>query len=287
MENYTSLASQEDQKRVASNGVILCLRQKGRKVPPNVDMTYPYIILTLNLNGTAHALYDMMDLRSQKNDLTVFLPGHVIRPLEFSEDYEQAWLLFDPSKYADSVLKFNSKDLELFSHAPIIHLTDEQATNLLTIVKVIDYITTRSEEELPNKHRLLEAQLTLAYELYVALRHDMDNQWQDDHKGGLFMRFCDLVVAHYKVERNVSYYAQVLGYNPRYFSKLFRSLSDGISPLEWIGNYVVTQAKQRMDANPQTTIKEIAFQLGFPDSANFCRYFKRYAGIYPQEYKCR
>lgn len=84
MENYTSLASQEDQKGVASNGVILCLRQKGRNAPPNVDMTYPYIILTLNLSGTAHALYDMMDLRSQKNDLTVFLPGPFAERWHFS-----------------------------------------------------------------------------------------------------------------------------------------------------------------------------------------------------------
>ena len=40
-----------------------------------------------------------------------------------------------------------------------------------------------------------------------------------------------------------------------------------------------------MDANPKQTIKETAYQLGFPTTANFCRYFKRVTGIYPQEYK--
>ena len=39
------------------------------------------------------------------------------------------------------------------------------------------------------------------------------------------------------------------------------------------------------DANPKQTVKETAFQLGFPTTANFCRYFKRATGIYPQAYK--
>ena len=41
-----------------------------------------------------------------------------------------------------------------------------------------------------------------------------------------------------------------------------------------------TQAKRIMD-----TVKETAYELGFPDTANFCRYFKRATGIYPQAYK--
>ena len=33
------------------------------------------------------------------------------------------------------------------------------------------------------------------------------------------------------------------------------------------------------------TVKETAYQLGFSTTANFCRYFKRATGIYPQAYK--
>lgn len=59
----------------------------------------------------------------------------------------------------------------------------------------------------------------------------------------------------------------------------------GISPLEWIQQYVATQAKRIMDTYPEQTVKETAYQLGFPTTANFCRYFKRATGVYPQEYK--
>ena len=46
-----------------------------------------------------------------------------------------------------------------------------------------------------------------------------------------------------------------------------------------------TQAKRIMDTNPGQSVKETAYELGFPGTANFCRYFKRATGIYPQAYK--
>ena len=86
MENYTQLSSKEDQEAVESNGIILCMNEKGRTgVLPNIDIVYPYIILSLNLCGSSHSLYDMKEIHARKNDLTVFLPGHIIRPLEHSE----------------------------------------------------------------------------------------------------------------------------------------------------------------------------------------------------------
>jgi AraC-like DNA-binding protein len=285
MENYSTLRSLENRENVESNGIILCMKQEGIAVPPGIDMMYPYIILSLNLSGTSHCLYDMKDIRAQKNDLTFFLPGHIIRHLEPSEDYTQAWLLFDPSKFKDSELKFNPSDMELLSQSPICHLTDEQAENLLLLLGAINYIASRSEEELPNKHRLLEQQLSVAYELYMSIRHEQDTEWNKDRMGHIYLTFCNLVVEHHKEERNVNYYAKLLGYDPRYFSKIFRAYNDGTSPLEWIQNYVTNQAKRMISEHPEQSIKEVSIQLGFPTTANFCRYFKRATGIYPLAYK--
>ena len=286
MENYTPISSKQDREGIESNGIILCMNEKGRKgALPDIDIVYPYIILSLNLCGSSHSLYDMKEIRARKNDLTVFLPGHIIRPLEHSEDYAHAWLLFDPSKFKDSEMKFNSNDMELLSQCPICHLTDEQAENLLLLLGAINYIASRSEEELPNKHRLLEQQLSVTYELYMSIRHEQDTEWNKDRMGHIYLTFCNLVVEHHKEERNVNYYAKLLGYDPRYFSKIFRAYNDGTSPLEWIQNYVTNQAKRMISEHPEQSIKEVSIQLGFPTTANFCRYFLRATGIYPQAYK--
>lgn len=285
MEKISSLRSPEHLRKISTDGVLLSLNDPTLGKTEAHDLVYPYFILSLCLSGSAHSLYDMKEISLQKNDLSLILPGHITRPLGYSHDFTQAWLIFDPTKFMDSELKFNENDLKLLSQAPICHLTDEQAGSLLSILQIVKYIVTRTEEELPRKHRLLEAQLTLAYELYLSIRREDDLLWESNRIGNLYLQFCDLVVAHYKKERNVNYYAELLGYDARYFSKLFRAYSNGISPHEWIQNYISTQAKRLMDEHPQQTVKELTFQLGFPNTANFCRYFKKATGMTPQEYK--
>lgn len=285
MEVYSRLQNQNDIEAMESNGILLNLNQKGRSVDSHTDIVQPYMILTLNLAGTSHCLYDMKEIRAKKNDLTVFLPGHIIRPLDHSEDYTQAWLLFNPAQFANSERQFNPKDLETLYNAPLCHLTDEQAEQLMAILQMINYIMTRKEEDLPNKHKLLEMQLTVAYDLYLAIRRKQDQEWEKDRIGHVYLEFCDLVAAHYKEERNVNFYARLLGYDPRYFTKVFRSYNNGTAPLEWIQNYISTRAKHIMDENPKQSIKVTAFQLGFPTTANFCRYFHRATGMNPKEYK--
>ena len=61
--------------------------------------------------------------------------------------------------------------------------------------------------------------------------------------------------------------------------------NNSTSPLEWIQNYITTRAKRMMDENPRVTVKEMAFALGFPNTANFCRYFKTVTNMIPQQYK--
>ena len=141
--------------------------------------------------------------------------------------------------------------------------------------------------ELMLRKQMLQIQLAIGYEFIHFYRLEQDKLTDKSKYAKVYNRFTDLVIAHYKESRNVNYYATLLDYDQQYFTKLFRKLSGGVTPLEWIQQYVVTQAKLIIDANPKQTIKETAFQLGFLTTANFCRYFKHATGIYPQEYKKR
>lgn len=285
MEKFSSLRHREHIQKMNTDGLLFAFEGNTLGGYKGVDLMYPYIILSLCLQGNASSLYDMQEIRIEKNDLTVVLPGHLLRPLDYSEDFSQAWMIFDPAKFTDSELKFNNSDLEHINQAPHCHLTDEQAKSLMNILGVVSYIVSRSENELPHRHHLLELQLTLAYNLYISIRREYDKKWASDRMAQLHLQFCNLVVAHYKEERNVNYYAEVLGYDPRYFSRIFRAYNKGMSPLEWIQQYIATQAKRLMSEHPNQTVKETAYQLGFPTTANFCRYFKRATGIYPKAFK--
>jgi AraC-like DNA-binding protein len=80
----------------------------------------------------------------------------------------------------------------------------------------------------------------------------------------------------------VKYYAALMNLSPKYFSKIITEAA-GMSPADWIEQYVVAQAKLMLHTQPMT-VKETAYRLGFDESASFCRFFKRVAGVTPREF---
>ena len=103
MEKYTSLRFSENLQKIHSDGVLFSLNGNNLGYYKGLDLQYPYIILSLCRKGYCRALYDMKEIRMETNDLTVVLPGHILRVLEYSEDFSQAWLIFDPSGFTVEV----------------------------------------------------------------------------------------------------------------------------------------------------------------------------------------
>lgn len=250
-----------------------------------VDMSFPYLIILLCLRGHASAMYDMREEHVAKNMLAVIMPGHILRPMDCSDDYAYMRIAISSEILGEVRNHILGHEYDIFHKSPCCQLTDVQAQRVKALAEVLSAIAQHEMNELMLRRQMLQIQLAIAYEFIHYYRREEDKRQERTQYADVYNRFTDLVVKHYKENRNVNYYAALLDYDPQYFTKLFRKVSGGVSPLEWIQQYVVTQAKLLMDANPKQTVKETAYQLGFPTTANFCRYFKRAAGIYPQQYK--
>jgi len=250
-----------------------------------VDMTFPHVIILLCLRGYASALYDMKEEHVVKNMLSVIMPGHIMRPMDCSDDFAYMRVAISSEILVEVKNHILGHEYDVFHKSPNCQLTDVQAERVKALAEVLSAIAQHDMNELMLRRQMLQIQLAIAYEFIHYYRREEDKRWDKTKYVDVYNRFADLVVAHYKENRNVNYYAELLNYDQQYFTKLFRKVSGGVSPLEWIQQYVATQAKLLMDANPKQTVKETAYELGFPSTANFCRYFKRATGIYPQAYK--
>lgn len=271
-------------REIAQNGV--CVNQEVHRFPvTGVDFVFPHIVVMICLRGTARATYDMQEYVLQPNTVGIVMPGHMLRALSCSDDFTYARMEISAAMFKDLKAFAFTHDYDKFNFAPVCQLSDIQAKRLLAHVELLEAIAAHDIKDLPYRQQMLLSQLAIAYEFINYYRREQDKSQEKNRYAHVFQQFCDLVVMHYKENRNINFYAEKLGYDPRYFSKIFRESSQGISPLVWIQQYVASQAKQIMDMNPKQTIKETAFQLGFPTTANFCRYFKRATGIYPQTYK--
>ncbi|MDF2804505.1 MAG: AraC family transcriptional regulator, partial [Anaerocolumna sp.] len=81
----------------------------------------------------------------------------------------------------------------------------------------------------------------------------------------------------------VSYIAEHFGYNEKYLSHLFKNI-EGLPLKQYILKEKMELAKYRL-SDTNDTINEIALSLGFVDSHNFMKAFKKTVGFTPTAYR--
>ena len=264
---------------------IMIVREMPSFFGYNEDYVFPHIVLTLILSGSARAMYDMRLITHHKNDLTIILPGHIMHPMDCTDDFTYALLFISPKMFDDLRFHTFSHDHEKFSYSPVCSLTDEQASHLLHIVDQISIIANYTDKELPHRYQTLLAQLAVGYEFLNYYRRDQDRQWTENRQTDIFNRFCDLVVKHYRESREVKYYADLLNLSPKYLSRVTRTVTNGLSPAKWIEQYVMAQAKRLIETRATQTLQETAYMLGFTEPTSFYRYFKRAVGMTAKQYR--
>ena len=264
---------------------ILIVREMPSFFGYNEDFVSPHTILTLILSGSARAMYDMRVITHHKNDLSIILPGHIMHPIECTDDFTYAMLFISSKMLEDLRFQTFSHDHEKFNYAPVCSLTDEQAAHLLSIVDQLVVIANHTDKELPHRRQALLSQLAVGYEFLNYYRSDQDRQWAENRYADIFNRFCDLVVKHYRESREIKYYADLLNLTPKHLSKVIRTATNGISPVKWIEQYVTAQAKRLIEARATQTLQETAYMLGFTEPTSFYRYFKRVTGMTAKQYR--
>lgn len=252
---------------------------------PGVLLAFPGTAIQMCLSGTARIIHDMQELTIGKNNLWVMMPGHYMQAVSCSDDFTYSRTVISSAILEDLKPHLLNHDFDKFNSFPSCQLTDAQADRIMAIAKLLSAIAMHDYADLQLQRQMLLMQLSVGYEFINFYRKEQDRRWRESQKAAIYTHFCELVAEHYREQRNVQFYAEQFGYSPRYFSKLFLKVSNGISATDYISRYVCTQAKRIMETHPRQSVKTTALQLGFSTSGNFCRYFKRVTGIYPQEYK--
>ena len=104
-----------------------------------------------------------------------------------------------------------------------------------------------------------------------------------DRNDIVFRNFMQALHSEKPRSREVSHYADAQCLSPRYFSSIIKE-KPGRSALQWITIVTIDDAKRLLD-NPDNSIKDVAYRLGFPNQSFFGRYFKQYSGQSPTEYR--
>ncbi len=99
----------------------------------------------------------------------------------------------------------------------------------------------------------------------------------------LFQRFASLVHENCKREREVHFYADRLCISTRYLSTIVRNVAQA-SPKELIDRAVMLEIRMLLQST-DLSVQEVAYRLHFPDQSYLGRFFKKYAGMSPTEFR--
>lgn len=95
-----------------------------------------------------------------------------------------------------------------------------------------------------------------------------------------FFKLADL---HYKENRKVESYAEMIGISAKHLAHTIFKTS-GKHPSDWLEDYVLLESKKLLRST-ESTIQEISYDLNFATPSHFSRFFKSRTGMSPKEFR--
>ncbi|PQJ12820.1 AraC family transcriptional regulator [Flavipsychrobacter stenotrophus] len=125
--------------------------------------------------------------------------------------------------------------------------------------------------------RLIEVFITVSRNSPINHKHvPIQNQL-------ILFNFRKLLNTYFAEKRLPKEYAEMLYITPNHLNALCNDLL-GIPAGELIRDRVLLEAK-RLLVNVDVSISEIAYQLNFADNSYFSKFFKKYAGVTPEDFR--
>jgi len=169
------------------------------------------------------------------------------------------------------------------SISPVLQLDEEEAHRLRMLFDVL-------EEEFEEKDQNQEEMLRILLKRFIirCTRMAKEQILKNDESQSdidVVRRFNVLVEEHFKTKKSVGEYAELMFKSPKTVTNVFSKYSED-SPLQVIHKRVIMEAK-RMLLYTDKTSKEIGFELGYNDPAQFSKLFKNHTGETTTEFKKR
>ncbi len=96
-------------------------------------------------------------------------------------------------------------------------------------------------------------------------------------------RAAEYIKQNYSTNITVNQIAEHVNIHSVYLNKLFK-ITTGATLTEYVNSYRITQAKKLM-TDTDETINSISTMVGYNDTRSFIRFFKKYNGVTPGEYR--
>lgn len=240
-------------------------------------------IFVLCVEGELTATINLKECRIRKNDFIVVAPGSVIRFHGMPENFRLSFIGFS-SKFMGEVnlIKSTMDMLPVMIENPVISFTAERAEIYKELFALLHRMFTADLLTHPQIQRcILESVLYGVSSLYRTAQNETGHRLSRGEE--ISKELFRLVMKHYTRERRVAFYAEQMRLSTQHLCTTVKQQT-GKTVADLIADVVIMDAKALLKST-NMAIKEVALSLNFPNVSFFGKYFKRYVGMSPQQYR--
>ncbi|MBC6999785.1 helix-turn-helix domain-containing protein [Cytophaga sp. FL35] len=198
-------------------------------------------------------------------------------------------LIFHPDLLLGSDLDRKMKSYKYFSYGvkEALHLSEREQALVLSVMDKIQFELEQNLDKHSKKLIVSNIELLLDYSLRFYDRQFLTREIP--HQSAL-QKFDSLLNDYLNSEKpqkyglpSVGYFADQLNLSSNYFGDLVKK-ETGNSAQEYIQTKLIDVAKSKV-FNPDKSVSEIAYELGFKYPQHFSRLFKKQVGHSPKEFR--
>lgn len=243
----------------------------------------PGYMFLLCFQGTCSITVHLTQYTMKKGTLLILLPDLYFQILEQSDDCKFIFAGFATELVRSSSLFSKSIEYTPFIfEKPVLQL-DKKAFDLMySYLRIIIKAKNISNNIVTQEQAALTfTQLILGLGNLIKNGKSVNQQYNRNQE--IVKELVRTVVMNYHTERNVSFYADKMHLSPQHLSTTIKKIT-GKTLTDIISSFIINDAKAKLKST-EMTIQEIAYSLNFPDISFFGKYFKRYTGMSPKQYR--
>ncbi|MCL2246498.1 MAG: AraC family transcriptional regulator [Lentimicrobiaceae bacterium] len=237
------------------------------------------------MEGSIHFNLGLKKMMITKNQLCILLQDQIIQTTEISPDFKAGFMVlrrnfFNSQNHFIETINLHNNLMK----QPYFDLLEKEMQEYILIFNRIKekIVDTNHTYRLQIIQSYFQITFYNIYHLIVA-RQNVPEKVNQDNNVILYERYIKMVEEHYRKEHSVKFYADKICLTPKYLSSVIYGVSRKHAS-DWIHEYIVLEAKALLKSTTMNT-KNISEILHFCTPSHFGRFFKRYTGLTPNEYK--
>ena len=241
-----------------------------------------FTVLVIQSGNGIHKI-DFNTYKIGNNQIYFVAPGQVHQVIEYDESigfvmtFSNQFLVENsiPISFIDSLNLFQS-----YGQSPPLQ---PSAASFQTILNFAENIAQLFSSEVQMKNLSIGSFLKLLLIECNNICSTNPIESEIDSSRILLRNFKQLVDANYAIQHATSFYSAKLNITPDHLNRTIK-LKIGLTAKEYIQARIITEAKRLLFFTALST-KEIGYELGFNEPANFSSFFKKNTQLSPKNFK--